>query len=351
MAKIHSTINRRTFKHLTPYERGQIVALRGEGKSLQFIADTIGKNKSTISRELKRGTTLQKKQKDIYFEAYFPETGQAVYEKNRRACGRKMKLYQSMEFIKLTEHLILKEKWSPDAIVGRVKKLGLFKNTLVCVKTLYNYIDQGLIGVKNIDLALKVRRNTKNDRVRKNKKTLGKSISERPEHIHLREEFGHWEIDTVVGKKSQDEALLTLTERKTRVNLVLKITAKDEQSVKQTIEQIQLNLGEMFSQVFKTITSDNGSEFASLTEAVNDTITEVYFTHPFSAFERGTNEKHNSLVRRFIPKGKPIKTVSSEFITKVTAWCNELPRKILGYKTPMECFREEIRQLNYAQVA
>ncbi len=149
-------------------------------------------------------------------EAYFPETGQAVYEQRRKSSGKQLKLLQVSDFIEYAVRQIIDHKWSPDAVVGHVKKQGLFKKRVVCAKTLYNYIDQGLIAVKNIDLTLKVAINTKKNHVCKNKKVLGKSISERPPEIELRDEFGHWEIDTVIGKKSGDEALLTITKRKTR---------------------------------------------------------------------------------------------------------------------------------------
>ncbi len=227
-----------------------------------------------------------------------------------------------------------------------MKKYGLFKKGVVCVKTLYNYIDQVLLSLKNLDLALKVAINTKKTRIHKNKKVLGKSITKRPLEIELREEVGHWEIDTVIGKKSGDEALLTITERKTRTNLVFKISAKDDKSVQETISTLKTKLGSRFSGVFKTITSDNGSEFSSLVDALDNTTTEDYFSRPCSAFERGyRDERHNGLIRRFIPKGKPITSVSNKTVKYVTEWCNNLPRKILGYRTPMECFIEEISLL------
>lgn len=346
MAQLDSTTTKRTFKHLTAFERGKIAALRDDGKSMQAIAHAVGCDKSTICRELKRGTVTQMKSGRTVFETYFPDTAQRRYEENRKACGAKLRLDNAIEFIRYAETKILEDKWSPDAVCGFAKRHSLFSNAaLICTKTLYNYIELGFIGVKNIDLPMKVRLNTKKKRCRKNKRVLGRSIEERPAKVELREEFGHWEIDTVIGKKSQDEALLTLTERKTRKELIFKIGAKASDAVNTAIEGLRKEYGTHFQHVFKTITADNGSEFAELGPSVEKEETEIYFTHPYTSSERGTNERHNGLIRRFIPKGKAISAVSDMTVTYVENWCNRLPRRILGYRTPEECFQGELSQL------
>lgn len=150
---------------------------------------------------------------------------------------------------------------------------------------------------------------------------------------------------TVIGKKTKDQALLTLTERKTRKEIILRVTAKDSLSVSEVISQLKVSYGNRFSKVFKTITADNGSEFADLGLSVEKDLTEVYFTHPYTSCERGTNERHNGLIRRFIPKGRPISSVADETITYVENWRNHLPRKILNYRTPEECFQIELAGL------
>ena len=101
-------------------------------------------------------------------------------------------------------------------------------------------------------------------------------------------------------------------------------------------------LGEHFSQVFKSITSDNGSEFSDLATLEVETDTRIYFTHPYSSFEKGTNERHNGLIRRFIPKGKRINDYSPYDIAFIEEWMNTLPRRILGYKTPEELFEKQL---------
>ena len=200
--------------------------------------------------------------------------------------------------------------------------------------------------IKNIDLPLKVRRNTKKQYVRANKKNLGTSIEKRPVSIDNREEFGHWEIDTVIGLKSgKDNVLLTIAERKTRQFIVRKIADKSALAVMAELDKLREECGDRFSSVFKTITSDNGSEFANLSELEQVTDTNIYFTHPYSSFERGTNERHNGLIRRFLPKGTRMTDCSIDTIAFVEDWCNTLPRKILGYRTPEELFESEMDKI------
>ena len=278
---------------------------------------------------------------------YLADTGETIYKKNRLSSCRKFKYLQCSDFINYVVDKIKHDSWSPDACVGVAINSGMFKRSeIVCTKTLYHYIDIDLLLVKNIDLPLKLRRNNKSVRVKKHKKKLGKSIEERPEHISSREEFGHWEIDTVIGEKSNnDYALLTLVERKTRNAIIRKIESKTASSVIKEIKNIQDFFGDKFSEIFKTITSDNGLEFADLATLENFTDTKVYFTHPYSSFEKGTNERHNGLIRRFIPKGKRISNYNLDQILFIEDWMNTLPRKILKYKTPEELFDNHLNEI------
>lgn len=344
MARSHHNTEKRTFVHLTTINRGQIQALRKQGNTLQAIADEIGCHKSTISRELKRGSVTQRRSDLTEHTVYFPDTGQVVYEKNRSRCGAKYKLAEAADFIQFAVEKMQREQWSPDAICGYVKAQKQFENVTVCTKTLYRYIDLGLLPVKNIDLPMKVSRNTKTKRIRQHKKVLGTSIEQRPAHIDEREEFGHWEIDTVLGSRAKGAALLTLTERKTRNEHILKIERKTAECVKQALQELKQSYGSTFSKVFKTITADNGSEFSELSHAL-DPDQEVYYAHPYTSSERGTNERHNGLIRRFIPKGKSIDEIDESLIAYVENWCNTLPRKILSYRSPNEAFHEEFKSI------
>lgn len=130
---------------------------------------------------------------------------------------------------------------------------------MVCTKTLYNYIALGLLEINNIDLPLKLRRSQKSKRIRKNKNILGRSISERAEVINNRTEFGHWEIDTIIGKKTKKESvLLTLTERQSRMEIIEKIDSKTSNTVLKVLNKVLLSFGDYSTKVFKTLTSDNG---------------------------------------------------------------------------------------------
>lgn len=184
--------------------------------------------------------------------AYFPDTGQAVYEENRARCGRTYKLaFVSAFLVAFAVEKIQQAYWSPDAVCGYVKAQGLLEHATVCKKTLYRYIDLGLLPLKNIDLPMKVSRKPKIARVHQYKKVFGQSIEQRAASVQTREEFGHWEIDTVLGSRTQGEVLLTLTERKTRKEHILKIPRKQAACVQQAMQKLKQLYGSAFS--FKRI--------------------------------------------------------------------------------------------------
>lgn len=163
------------------------------------------------------------------------------------------------EFLEYAEKLILEDKLSPDVVIGRALAMGIFtKEEVVCVNTLYRYIDEGRLKVKNIDLKEKVGRKKCKTKPKQNKKILGISIDERPAHIDNREEFGHFKIDIVHRKKGESTCLLTLTERKTRKGIVLLIDFKDSESVRYTLNKI---IKEYSKGIIKSITVDNGVVF------------------------------------------------------------------------------------------
>lgn len=330
-------------KHLNFEERMTIQLRLKDGHSPYRIAKELRRSQNTVINEIRRGTTTQIKQ-GKYIEIYLADTGEAIYKKHRLDSCRTFKRLECCDFINYAVDKIKGDSWSPDACVGNALKTGKFQRSqIVCTKTLYNYIDLGLLSVKNIDLPIKLRRNTKPTIVKKHKKKLGKSISERPKDIDNREEFGHWEIDTVIGEKSgNDCVLLTILERKTRNAIVRRITSKTADAVMNELRSIRKLYGEQFSKVFKTITGDNGSEFADLSTLETNTDTSVYFTHPYSSFEKGTNERHNGLIRRFIPKGKRMSDYDLADIAFIEEWMNTLPRRILNYSTPEELFESEL---------
>ena len=345
VAQLEITTQNHKNKHLSSFERGQIEALHKDGHTNREIGRRLQRAHQTIANELVRGTTTQLQTGRTPFTAYFAETGQTVYERNRLNCGAKSKLLAAREFVDYACEKIIDQGWSPDAVVGFISLQDKWVNKpTVSTKTLYNYIDLDVLRVRNIDLPMKLRRNTKPKRIQRNRRVLGKSIVERPLAVEDREEFGHWEIDTVEGQKSGDNALLTLIERKTRNYYAILLDDQDHDSVDYAMNQLQLDFGELFPKVFKTITSDNGSEFSNLTVSLQG-VTDVYFARPYAPYERGSNERHNGLLRRYIPKGKAISDYSTAAIQQIYQLLNNLPRKILNYRQPAVLFEEEVARL------
>lgn len=186
----------------------------------------------------------------------------------------------------------------------------------------------------------------------------GESIEQRPEEIDEREEFGHWEGDTVYsgkGKRKTTRALLTLTERKTRKEIIIAIPNRKAETVVKALDALERKLGaRRFRAIFKSITFDNGTEFAAAEElersCVNKRLprTKVYFCHPYSSWERGTNENTNGMIRRRFPKGTNFAAVTNAQIAQAENWINNYPRKILGYRSSEIVFRECLRELGIA---
>ena len=313
MDSLHSIMDKRKKgTHLSLEERVIIQTRLKDHCSLRSIAREIGRSPSTIHYEIKRGAVKLYHGK---VKRYKAQQGQSVYQNNRRYCGRKSDFLKKHKFIDYVQQHFFEDGWSLDACSNCCTAVGEFASSdVVCTKTLYNYVDQGLLSIHNYDLPEKLKRNTKRHRVRQNKKKLGRSIEERPEKINRREEFGYWECDLVLGHKAKgEEALLTLSERMSREFLFMRIPNKTSASVMQAFCQLKAQYSEHWNDIFKTITTDNGSEFATLADFEKYGMS-VYFTHPYTSCEKGTNECHNKMLRRFIPKGKPISSYTAEDI-------------------------------------
>ncbi|HHG6295917.1 TPA: IS30 family transposase [Streptococcus suis] len=329
MSNTHSTRNS-SYSHLSATERGEIVAYLKMGKKPIEIARLLGRHRSTICREIKRGSVDQvqdKNGKRTYFSTYFADSGQRVYETNRQKCSY-LKLNDcSARFIEQLEDALKANirLHSVDSFV-QTYKASHPEEVVPSTKTIYRYIKEGLLAIKPIDLPKMVSIRKRSKKVTKtNRKTLGKSIEERPECINDRSEFGHWEIDLVLGKKTKGEAvILTLVERQTRYALGVKL--EDKQS--HTINSAVRHLTSLYP--IASITADNGAEFSLLSdlEAVD-----VYFAHPYSSHERGTNENFNGLLREYVPKGVSLNSLTSEELESYITAINERPRRLLQYQS------------------
>ena len=340
-----TTTEHKKGKHLSFEERVIIQTRLKDAWSPNRIAEELGRAPNTIRNEIKRGTVLLYNGKVSRYKA---SAGQQTYEYNRRNCCRHYDFLKKQDFIDYVEkHFFGIDQWSLDICVGNaMRKDSYSRDQMVCTKTLYNYIDLGLLNIKNIDLPEKLKRSSKKNRVRKNRRILGRSIEERAPEVEDRAEFGHWEADLVIGsKKGEDAVLLTMIERKTREYWMLPIPSREPDDVMAALKGIRERYSEHWDDIFKTITTDNGSEFARLSELEAMSRTLVYFAHPYTSCEKGSVERHNGLIRRFIPKGKRIDSYSTEQIGQIEIWCNSLPRKILGYQTPDELFEEELDRI------
>ena len=331
MTQEQYTTKQRKFQHLTKEKRAQIEILLRQGTAKIQIARAVGISRSTLYNELRRGTIEQIDTNLKRYQRYFWDVGQRVYEENRKNSCPPLKLMKAYDFVHYAEKQILENKMSPDALCGEAKLSGRFKE-IVSTKTLYNYIDKHIVKVKNIDLPLKVKRKSHATNCKQNKRLFGMSIEERDDAVNNRTVFGHWEIDTIVGKKESSSVLLSLDERLTRKRHLVKIPSRSSEAVRIGLEKIAALYGESFETVFKSITGDNGSEFVDLGRYLPKS-TKVYYAHPYSPYERGTNEKQNSLVRRFFPKGKSFDNITDEQIAFVESWINNLPRKIFNYRS------------------
>ena len=243
MSTNHST-KKSLSSHLSASERGEISAYLKMGKSPSEIARLLGRHRSTISREIKRGSVSQvqdKNGKRIYSTVYFPDSGQRVYETNRRKSAYHKLSYCSQTFFKELEKA-LKTKprcHSVDSFVQTYREKHPLE-VIPSTKTVYRYIKDGLLRVKPIDLPKMVciRKRSK-VRPKATKKILGKSIEERPETITNRSEFGHWEIDLMLGKKTRGEAVvMTLVERQTRFAIAVKLANKQAETINRAVKSL-----------------------------------------------------------------------------------------------------------------
>lgn len=302
-------------KHLTESERQLIERWKNKERlSNREIAYRLGKAPQTINNEVKRGT-IQLKTKTKY--SY--KLARATYKKQRELSKRPTKL--TVELDKIISQAV-KEKVSLEIIHQEIK-------TVVCLRTLYNWIGSGIFSVAYHDLLYPQYRKPKKQRVIKPKRPLGLSIEERPESIDERLEYGHWEIDTVLLTKENGECLLTLTERKTRLEIIRLIPDKTTQSVNQALREIELSA--------LSVTSDSGKEFAKLSEALK---CPIYYCHAYASHERGTNENHNRMIRRHLPKGT--KKTTKQFVAYIENWMNNYPRKMFNFKSPNQMVNQII---------
>lgn len=304
-------------KYLTLNERNKIEVLNKEGYSSRRIAEILGYHHSTISRELKRCKGDYKA-----IDADRDKKYKSSYK------GRKTKYTESIKNIVLNK---LNSKWSPEQITSTVLA------GIVSFKTIYNWLYSGFI---EFDLR-KLRRKGKS---RKSKETrgrfnVGRSIRKRPNIVKKRVEFGHWELDTVVSSRGKSKGCFaTFVEMKSRFYVALPMKDRSKDSMLKSMQKLIKSLPKF---ALKSFTSDRGKEFACYKEIENMGI-DFYFADPYSAWQRGSNENSNGLLREYYPKKSDLDKIEVEDLIKNIMELNTRPRKCLNYQTPFDMFMHEL---------
>lgn len=316
---------------LTLQEREKIFALRARGKTATDIAEILGRNKSTISRELRRNRAPT-------YNRY------SAHSANKRATlrigrrGRKLKL-ANKPLRQYVIKMLLKEQWSPEIIANQLVKM--FPGHQVSHETIYKFIYNAKNPKRRELIKTLTRQHCKRKRrgySRKHCKAhipLRRSIKERPVQAQDRQQAGHWEADTMVSRKSL-AAVGVILERKARYVKLAKLKRKSARLLRSAINR---RLGRIPRHLRRTITYDNGSENAEHLLVNKRLGTESFFCEPYHSYEKGSVEQVIGLLRRWLPKGCDLSQVSSQQLKKIEKRINARPRKCLQYLTPSETYK------------
>lgn len=338
----------RRFSQLRWKNRLKIEKMLKEKHTVQEIADALHVHNSTIYRELRRGKAVQRTTDLIDREVYCPDVAEDKYKANLAAKGPMLKIGSDYKLAAYIEKKIANEGYSPEGALDKIAEEGLTFSVTISKWTLYSYITKGVfLGITNKDLPRKGKKTGKKyQKVRAARLPKGDSIEDRPEEIDQRRFFGDWEMDTVESCKGDLHRLLVLTERKFRKEIIIKIPDGTTASVVRSLDRLERRLGaKLFRRIFHTITVDNGSEFQDCAGMERSCLTKrkrthIYYCHPYSAWERGSNENINGMIRRWIPKGTNLSTVPPSKVAWVEHWINNYPRGILGGRSSDGVLRE-----------
>ena len=315
-----------SYTHLTQDERYQIHILKQANHSQTDIADLMKRDKSTISRELKRNCGQR---------GYRPKQSHELSLARMRAKdnGRRVSA-ETWAFADAKLGLC----WSPEQISGYLKANDM---PTVSHESIYKriYADKRAGGTLHANLRCqKLRKKRYGGRERRGTIPNQVSIEQRPAIVDTRLRFGDWEGDLVIGAGHQ-QALVTLNERKSRYTLIGKVQRKTAQAVSDAI----VSLLTPFSHWVHTLTTDNGKEFAQHERIAGSIDADFFFAHPYSSWERGANENMNGLIRQFFPKKMYFEKITEIDVVSATDNLNHRPRKCLGFKTPHEVFMEQLQ--------
>jgi IS30 family transposase len=302
-----------SYHHLTPIQRENLAIGLNLGKSISSIAKDIGVDKSTVSREVRRNGCG---------DTYSGVNAQSAYQKRREKCRRRFKLSDMILRQKLYTSILA--TWSPEQAVNRLK-------LDISVPTVYRAIRDGrLPGVTPKNLRHKgKRRKSSNVEEKRGKIPDTVPMDARPKSADSRSRYGHFEGDTVLGRKG-GSCLLTMVDRKSRFLIADKLESKTADEVERVSARIMQGI------TMRSITVDNGKEFACHKEMKEKLGVGIYFAPPRQPWQRGTNENTNGLLREFIPKGKSMDDMTQQQLDNFVWLINNRPRKCLGWRTPLE---------------
>jgi len=310
------------YRQLTYEQRIAIHALLKADHNQTQIAKIIGVSKSTVSREIKRNTGLK---------GYRPK------QANQHALDRRQHAEKHVRFTEEVKNLVnelLKQKWSPEQISGRLKLLNI---ATVSHETIYQHVinDQNNGGdlYKNLRQGRKKRRKRIKSKDRRGQIPNRVSIDKRPVEVDNKERKGDWEVDTIIGQNHKG-ALVTAVERKFKFTCISHVRNKEAHVVAKAL----IDMLKPYKKFVHTITSDNGKEFAKHQKIAKALNAQFYFAHPYCAWERGLNENTNGLIRQYFPKKSNLTSVNKEQIIDVQNDLNNRPRKSLDFLTPAELF-------------
>lgn len=309
------------YNQLTPDERFTIAQLKKQGFHPAAIAEILGRHRSTICREIKRNSCT-------HDGAYRHSKAQEHSNGRRKRAASKRKRFSTEQIAIVKAHLRL--DWSPEQISNTLKAEGTLS---ISHETIYQLVlkDKARGGAlyKHLRTRWKKRRKRYGTHERRGQQPGKRHISERPEEVESRQTFGHWEIDTVLGK-GDTHCIVTIVERKSRFTLIGKLKARTVAELnRRAMKLIKANLSK-----FSTITSDNGTEFHGFKDLEDATGVQFFFATPHHSWERGTNENTNGLIRQYLPKGQSMARINQRDCDTIAKKLNQRPRKCLGYKTP-----------------
>lgn len=337
---------------VTYEERVKIEYMLKKKYTMQEMSEELGRNKSIISREINRHCDIKwNYDTGMCKKVYSAAVAQGKYEYSKKKAGRKCKLNRVLK--QFIEDKVLKEKWSPEEVAGYIKVNNIDFEIQPSFQLIYYWIDKKKLNISPLDLVHKAKLEKKEakEQIEKLPKHEEKSIHKRPKEIDENKEFGHWELDCVEGTKDSKKTYMTILERLTKKYIVIEMEAHTQESIKKAIDSLEIKYGEKFSKIFRSMTTDNGHEFLDYDKIEiscldrNKQRTKVYYTDPYSSWQKGMNENCNGILRRFIPKGTDLNKITKEKLENILSKINGKPRKILGFISADKRFEEELEKI------